>query len=128
MRPELLEVLLALGGVALSILGYFMRETYGQLKEASREIAALKSDLSAQALHTATEFARKSELQSVEAQLDKFSEALFMKLDRISVRTDDRLELLGNRIDDKLEKAITRFEQRISEIAHTVSTKQDKLA
>ena len=123
---EITDLLPYVGTGAIGILGYFLRETHNQLKDATREIAVLKTDLSAQALHTATEFARKSELQSVEAQLDKFSDALFTKLDRISVRMDERLEVLGDRIDDKLERANTRFEQRISEIAQTVAQKQDK--
>lgn len=123
---EMQELLpFAVTGV-VGVMGYFLKETHSQLKEAGKDITAMREDLNAQALHTATEFARKSELQSVEAQLDKFSEALFTKLDRISGRMDERLEALGDRIDDKLERSNARFEQKISDIAATVANKQDK--
>lgn len=115
----------AVTGVA-GVMGYFLRDTHRQLKDAVREIGALKADMNAHALHAATAFASKTELQSVEAQLDKFTEAIFTKLDRISTRMDERLEVLGDRIDDKIERSNARFEQKISDIASAVANKQDK--
>lgn len=124
---DIQEILPYAATVTAGVLGYFLRETHSQLKDAVKEIAVLKADVNAQALHAATEFARKSELQIVEAQLDKFTEALFTKLDRISTRMDERLEVLGDRIDDKLERSNIRFEQKISDIASAVAMKQDKI-
>lgn len=124
------ELFTGLSLALLAALGYFLRDAHAQIKEAFRGQAQLRADFTAQTLTVATDFVRKTELREIEVQLDKFSEALFGKIDTLSLRVDHRFEQLTDRLDAKIEGVTDKFEKQIDEMDKTIyvqlEKKQDK--
>ena len=75
------QIINAGGATSLSVLGWFARQLWDSVKELKQEIHDLK-------LHVSDTYVKKSEIETLKADMDK---------------RFDRIELLLDRLFDKLE-------------------------
>jgi len=73
-------------GVGLSVMGWFARQLWDSVKE-------LKADIGDLRLHVSDVYVKKSEMETLEAQMDK---------------RFDRVEMLLDRLFDKLESKVDK--------------------
>lgn len=116
------QIVSSLAVLLISMLGYFLRDAHSRIKEAFKLMDDLQKDLNAQNLTMATDFVRKVELREIEQQLDKFSEVLFGKIDKLTVKVDDKFEQLTTRMDSKIENATSRFDTQIENVSSRFET------
>lgn len=121
-------ILEALGLALVGMLGYFLRDAHAQIKEAFKGLEGLRKDFNQQNLDIATDFVRKTELREIEVQLDRFSEALFGKIDTLSQRVDNKFELLTERLDHKIESVTVKFEKQIDDLDKDIYNQLQKKA
>ena len=74
------------GGAALAVVGWFARQLWDSVKE-------LKSDIGELRLHVSDVYVKKSEMETLEAQMDK-------RFDRV----EQMIVKLYDKIDQKVDK------------------------
>jgi len=74
------------GGAALAVIGWFARQLWDSVKE-------LKSDIGDLRLHVSDVYVKKSEMETLEAQMDK-------RFDRV----EQMIVKLYDKIDSKVDK------------------------
>ena len=74
------------GGAALAVVGWFARQLWDSVKE-------LKSDIADLRLHVSETYVKKSEIETLEAQMDK-------RFDRV----EQMIVKLYDKIDQKVDK------------------------
>jgi len=74
------------GGAALATIGWFARQLWDSVKE-------LKSDIGELRLHVSETYVKKSEMETLEAQMDK-------RFDRV----EQMIAKLYDKIDSKVDK------------------------
>ena len=74
------------GGAALAVVGWFARQLWDSVKE-------LKSDIGELRLHVSDVYVKKSEMETLEAQMDK-------RFDRV----EQMIVKLYDKIDSKVDK------------------------
>jgi cell division protein FtsB len=74
------------GGATLAVVGWFGRQLWDSVKELKREIADLR-------LHVSETYVKKSEMETLEAQMDK-------RFDRV----EQMIVKLYDKIDQKVDK------------------------
>jgi len=74
------------GGAALAVIGWFARQLWDSVKE-------LKSDIGDLRLHVSDVYVKKSEMETLEAQMDK-------RFDRV----EQMIVKLYDKIDQKVDK------------------------
>jgi hypothetical protein len=74
------------GGAALAVIGWFARQLWDSVKE-------LKSDIADLRLHVSETYVKKSEIETLEAQMDK-------RFDRV----EQMIVKLYDKIDQKVDK------------------------
>ena len=74
------------GGAALTVVGWFARQLWDSVKE-------LKSDIGELRLHVSDVYVKKSEMETLEAQMDK-------RFDRV----EQMIVKLYDKIDQKVDK------------------------
>ena len=74
------------GGAALAVIGWFARQLWDSVKE-------LKSDIADLRLHVSETYVKKSEIETLEAQMDK-------RFDRV----EKMIVKLYDKIDQKVDK------------------------
>jgi len=74
------------GGAALAVIGWFARQLWDSVKELKADIADLR-------LHVSETYVKKSEMETLEAQMDK-------RFDRV----EQMIVKLYDKIDQKVDK------------------------
>jgi len=74
------------GGAALAVVGWFARQLWDSVKELKADIADLR-------LHVSESYVKKSEMETLEAQMDK-------RFDRV----EQMIVKLYDKIDSKVDK------------------------
>ena len=74
------------GGAALAVVGWFARQLWDSVKELKADIADLR-------LHVSETYVKKSEMETLEAQMDK-------RFDRV----EQMIVKLYDKIDQKVDK------------------------
>jgi hypothetical protein len=74
------------GGAALAVVGWFARQLWDSVKELKADIADLR-------LHVSEAYVKKSEMETLEAQMDK-------RFDRV----EQMIVKLYDKIDQKVDK------------------------
>ena len=74
------------GGAALAVVGWFARQLWDSVKE-------LKADIGELRLHVSESYVKKSEMETLEAQMDK-------RFDRV----EQMIVKLYDKIDQKVDK------------------------
>ena len=74
------------GGAALAVVGWFARQLWDSVKELKADIADLR-------LHVSETYVKKSEMETLEAQMDK-------RFDRV----EQMIAKLYDKIDQKVDK------------------------
>ena len=69
------------GGAALATIGWFARQLWDSVKELKKEIADLR-------LHVSESYTKKSEVETLEAQMDK----RFDRLEQMIARLYDKID------------------------------------
>ena len=73
------------GGAALSVMGWFARQLWDAVKE-------LKADLNKLELSISDNYVKKSELQSLKADMDKRFDRIEMLIDKVAEKLDNKAD------------------------------------
>ena len=73
------------GGAALAVVGWFARQLWDSVKE-------LKADIGDLRLHVSETYVKKSEMETLEAQMDKRFDRVELLLDRLYEKLDSKVD------------------------------------
>jgi hypothetical protein len=73
------------GGAALATIGWFARQLWDSVKE-------LKADIGDLRLHVSETYVKKSEMETLEAQMDKRFDRVELLLDRLYEKLDSKVD------------------------------------
>ena len=73
------------GGAALAVVGWFARQLWDSVKE-------LKADIGDLRLHVSETYVKKSEMETLEAQMDKRFDRIELLLDRLYEKLDSKVD------------------------------------
>jgi chromosome segregation ATPase len=73
------------GGTALAVAGWFARQLWDSVKELKADIASLR-------LHVSETYTKKSELETIEAQMEKRFDRLEQMIARLYDKIDGKVD------------------------------------
>jgi hypothetical protein len=79
------QIINGFGAVTLSVMGWLARQLWDSVQELKEEIASLR-------LHMSESYVKKSEIETLKADMDKRFDRIEMLLDRLSEKLDQKVD------------------------------------